>query len=323
MDVLSDVLQTISLEGTLFLHAEMHEPWCVNVPRGADMARMLQPAAKQLAICHMVLEGRCWVQLQGGTAVALQSGDVVAFPHGDSHVIGSGLHHAPISIDDAVKVRMSDLHRLRYGGDGDQTVLACGWFAYQSDMPNPLLAALPHLLHAPLDNRPSGPWLRQSILFALAEGAANRPGSSAVVAKVAESLLLEALRSYIDTLPPVQTGWLSGLRDPIVCKCLELMHARPTSDWSVERLAQAVNVSRSVLAARFNERLGQPPMQYLKRWRLAMAARLLRGGRSSLLRVAEAVGYESEASFSRAFKAEYGMSPGHWRTVSDASAQVS
>lgn len=319
MDVLSDVLQAIRLEGAIFLNAEFHEPWCMDVPKGSDLARRFKPGAPNLVICHTVLEGKCWVRLPDGEAVPLHAGDTVAFPNGDSHIIGSGLHHAPVSIDHVVQIDEPHLESFRYGGDGDRTGLVCGWFAYERDVPNPLVNAMPRLFRSSLRHRPSGPWIEQSIRYALQEAAAGQPGSGAVATKVAESLFVETLRGYIESLPPGHLGWLAGLRDAQVGKCLSLMHSQPAKDWSVEKLAEEVHVSRSVLAQRFNEVVGMPPIQYLIRWRLAMSARLLRGGRIGLGRVIEAVGYESEASFSRAFKKEFGVSPGQWRSGKRAS----
>jgi len=314
MDVLSDVLQMIRLEGALFLNGEFHEPWCVSAPRGSDFASILCPRAENLAILHMVLEGRCWIQLHDGEAMALEAGDAVVMPHGDSHLIGSGLRHAAIDLDHVVQVKLPELNLIRYGGEGDRTVVVCGWFAYERGASNPLAAALPRIFRSQVGQRPSGAWIEQSIRFALSEAASGQPGSSAVAAKVAESLFVEALRGYLESVSPLQSGWLAGLRDPQVGRCLALMHAQPARAWSIEALAQEVHMSRSVLAERFNELVGMPPMQYLKRWRLAVAARLLCNERSSIIRVAEAVGYESEASFSRAFKIEYGAAPGLWRS---------
>jgi AraC family transcriptional regulator, alkane utilization regulator len=313
MDVLSDVLQMIRLEGALFFNAECHEPWCVEVPKGSDVAQVLRPGAENLAICHMILEGRCWIQRPESEAVPIQAGDVVVLPHGDSHMIGSGLQHAPVNIDHLIQVKIPELNPIRYGGQGARVVVVCGWFAYERDVPNPLIASLPRLFRSSIGQRSSGQWIGQSIRYALIAAASRQPGSSAVAAKVAESVFVEALRAYIESLPPLQTGWLSGLRDAHISRCLDLLHSQPARNWSIEELAQEVHVSRSVLAKRFNDLVGVPPMQYLKRWRLALAARLLCNERSTLIRVTEAIGYESEASFSRAFRKEFGISPGQWR----------
>lgn len=322
MDVLSDVLQMIRLEGALFLNGEFHEPWCVSAPRGSDFATILCPRAGNLAILHLVLEGRCWIQLHGGDPIALEAGDAVVMPHGDSHLIGSGLRHTAIDLDYVVQVKLPELNLIRYGGDGDRSVVVCGWFAYEREVPNPLVAALPNIFRSQVGRRASGPWMEQSVRYALGEAGSRQPGSGAVAAKIAESLFVEALRGYVESLPPQQTGWLAGLRDPHVGRCLGLMHTQPSRAWSLEVLADEANTSRSVLAERFSELVGMPPMQYLKRWRLSIAARLLCNERSSIVRVAEAVGYESEASFSRAFKREYRLSPGQWRSGAKGSQEA-
>ena len=234
---------------------------------------------------------------------------MATFPHGDSHLLGSGLQNAPVTVDHALQVQLPLLTRMRYGGDGNLALVICGWFAYERDIPNPLIDSLPRMFCASVGRRPSGPWIAQSIRYALDEGDVPHPGSTLVRAKVAEMLFVEALRGYIEALPPSQTGWLPGLRDPQIGKCLALMHSDPAHAWSVAELAHEVHMSRSVLAERFTQLVNIPPMHYLKRWRLAMAARLLCNELSNLAQIAETIGYESETAFSRAFKHEYGIAP--------------
>lgn len=319
-DALSQLVRLIRLQGAFFINGVFHEPWCVDAPPAARFAPILCPGAPELAILHMVLEGRCWVQMEGGEPMELAAGDVVAFPQGDAHRIGSGVRNAAVSLQHVVNVRLPELAQVRYGGDGQGTVLVCGWFAYERDVPHPLLSALPRVFRVQVGGRRSGPWLEQSIRFALQEAAGGSAGASAMAAKIAEALFVETVRGYLETVPEVDTGWLAGVRDPKVGRCLTLMHEQPGRDWSVESLAREVHLSRSVLADRFATLLGVPPMQYLRRWRLTVAARLLRGERTSVIQVAEAVGYESEASFSRAFKGEYGVPPGLWRNRREKGA---
>lgn len=314
MDALSEVLRLIRLQGALFLHGEFQEPWCVTAPDAVQMAPVLCPGAEQIAILHMVLDGRCWIRLPDGEPMELHAGDVATLPLGDAHLIGSGLRHAPVDLQHVVPIHIPSVNAVRYGGSGDSSVLVCGWFEYERDVPNPLLASLPRLFRSRVGQRPSGPWLEQSLRYALREVSAREPGSSAVASKVAESLFVEAVRAYVEALPPQHSGWLAGLRDPLVGRCLALMHERPGHDWSVEMLARDVHASRSVLAERFSELIGVSPKQYLKRWRLAIAARMLCNERTQLVQVAEAIGYESQASFSRAFKSAYGVAPGQWRS---------
>jgi len=320
MDVLSDVLRTIRLEGALFLHAEFGEPWCVDAPPSAMMAPALQAGADPLAICHLVAEGRCWARLPDGEAISLQAGDVLVLPHGDAHLVGSGPRHAPLSLEHVVQLHVPDLNGKCYGGRGERTSLICGWFSYERAIAHPLIAALPAIFRSPLGGTTSATWIQASARHALQEAAAGEAGAKAIGAKVAEMLFVESLRRYIQTLPEPDTGWLAGLRDPLIGRALGLLHAEPARAWTVSTLADAVHVSRSVFAERFQTMLQVPPMQYLKHWRLALAARLLRDGRESITRVCDAVGYGSETAFNRAFRKEFGQAPGQWRRARDAPA---
>jgi AraC-like DNA-binding protein len=297
----------------LFLNGEMRAPWCFKVPLGAQIAQLLRPGAQRLAICHLVLQGQCWAQLEGGEPIRVQAGEVITTPLGDPHVLGSGLQHAAVDIDHVVTPRAPELERIRYGGDGEPTILVCGWFAYEGDAPSAMMQNLPRLFTTSLRNRPAGAWIEQSVNFVLSDAAAGRPGSEMVVSKVAEVLFAEVLRGYIETMPANNPGWLAGLRDPAVSRCLALMHRNPTAAWTVDTLATEAHVSRSVLAERFSELVGAPPMQYLTRWRMILAAAALRSEQTPLGRIAESAGYESEAAFNRAFKREYGVTPGAWR----------
>lgn len=315
MDVLSEVLRVIRLKGALFLNAEFREPWCVVAPSSADMAAVLAPGEPPapMAICHLVVEGRCWARLNEGEAVTLGAGDVVTFPMGDPHLVGAGPDGGPPSARDAVQLRLPELARVRYGGQGATTVVVCGWFAYEPHVAHAVMAALPRMFRTALRARPVGAWIEGSVRYAVQEAGSGRPGAAAVSDRLAELLFVEALRGCLESLPPEQRGWLAGLRDPLVGKSITLLHERPGEAWTVAGLARAVNASRTVLAERFAALVGVPPMQYLTQWRILLAAHLLRHERLSLGRIAEQVGYESEAAFSRAFKRRYGAPPGEWR----------
>jgi AraC-like DNA-binding protein len=251
--------------------------------------------------------------MAGAPPVSLRAGEVVTLPHGDAHVLGSGLQNAAVDLAHVVDARVPELARIRYGGDGERTVLVCGWFAYEGEIPDPLIANLPRLFSTALRGRPAGEWIEQSVRFVLSEAAARTPASDLVASRVAEVLFAEALRGHIESMPTSHPGWLAGLRDPVVGKCLALMHAEPARGWTVESLAQSIHTSRSVLAERFAELVGMPPMQYLTRWRMVVAAGRLRARQGTLARIARDVGYDSEAAFNRAFKREFGVSPGMWR----------
>ncbi len=318
MDVLSDVLRVVRLQGALFLNAEFHEPWCVAAPGGADLSRILAPGREHVAICHLIVEGRCWAGLQEGNTLPLEAGDVVVLPHGDPHLLGSGMQHAQVARRDAVELKLPELTRTRYGGHGAATVAFCGWFAYERHLDSPAMTALPRIFSTNIRRRPSAAWLESAIAYAVVEAASGRTGSNVVTDKLAEVLFVEALRGYAESLPETQTGWLAGLRDPLVGRCIALLHERPAHAWTVGSLAHEVSTSRSVLAERFVALIGIPPMHYLTQWRLALAAHLLRDDHLSLGAIAEQIGYESEAAFSRAFKRRYGRPPGSWRKLGRA-----
>lgn len=175
--------------------------------------------------------------------------------------------------------------------------------------------ATPTVLTVSLRGRNGLGWLEQSIRYAVVEAAEARPGGAGVLAKLSEVLFIETVRRYIETMPAEQTGWLAGVRDDVVGKALALMHAQPAAEWTVKALAHKCNISRSVLAERFTHCVGQPPMHYLARWRVALAANTLRTTSLSISRVAQEVGYESDATFSRAFRREYGVPPAAWRAA--------
>jgi AraC-like DNA-binding protein len=189
----------------------------------------------------------------------------------------------------------------------------CGYLACDSALFETILAPLPRIMIVNMRDGPGAQWLVSSIRFSLAESAEQRAGAGTVLAKLSELMFVEAIRRYIESLPADQKGWLAGLRDRFVGKSLALMHAKPAHAWTVEELAGRVGLSRSALAERFTDLVGAPPMQYLTRWRLQLAADQLRSGRRSIAVISAEVGYESEAAFNRAFKRELGVTPAAWR----------
>jgi AraC family transcriptional regulator, alkane utilization regulator len=313
MEALSEVLREVKLNGAAFLDAEFREPWCV-VARGR-LARMLMPEATHFIHYHYVAEGPCLTRTEDGRAeAALSAGDVVVFPYGDSHVVGTDLQLAPRSIADIIRPPgRSEVARVRYGGDGAKTRLICGFLACDPQLCSPILSALPPVFNVNMRASPSGDWLERSLRHSLAEVASPRAGADVILARLSEVLFVEALRCYVESLPSEQRGWLAGLRDPYVGKGLKLLHADSARAWTVDGLAREVGCSRSILADRFTHYVGQPPIQYLTKWRLTLAASQLRSKGLTLARVAERFGYESEAAFNRAFKREFGMPPAQWR----------
>jgi AraC-like DNA-binding protein len=202
---------------------------------------------------------------------------------------------------------------ISHGGDGEAAKFVCGYLACDAQPFNPLLDNLPPIIKASDTQGSDAGWLGQFIRLATMESADKRAGGESVLAKLSELMFIEVIRRHLETLPPEQAGWLAGLRDPFVGKALSQMHARPEHNWTIEDLAKEVGLSRSVLAERFGDLFWLPPMQYLAKWRMQIAAELLRGGGANIATIAAETGYGSEAAFSRAFKKVVGVPPSEWR----------
>jgi len=314
MDALSDVLRIVRLSGAVFMDAEFTEPWCIGEPSGVEVCIEHMPHAQHVVIYHLVAEGRCEVSVRGQAAASARAGDLIVIPGGEAHSLGSDLSRRPVPGAPLVVQRgPDDVPQVRYGGGGEVTQMVCGYLACDSSLFDTVLAALPRVMVVNMRDGPGAQWLTSSIRFSIAESAAQRAGAGTVLAKLSELMFVEAIRRHIESLPAKQTGWLAGLRDRFVGKSLALMHAKPAHAWTVEELAGTVGLSRSALAERFTGLVGQPPMQYLIRWRLQLAANLLRSGKRTVAAIAADVGYDSEAAFNRAFKRELGVTPAAWR----------
>jgi AraC-like DNA-binding protein len=253
----------------------------------------------------------------------VQAGDLLLLPHDDAHYLGTDLQLASVTSDSLVRPGPpGGLMRIDHGGGGAETRFICGFLACDPQLCRPLLEALPRMLRVPLNDGAGAPWLLDLLRHGAQAHAAPGPGLGTVMAKLAELLFVEAMRRHIASLPEGETGWLAGLRDRYVGRALALMHERPTHDWTVDELAAQAGLSRSALAQRFHELIGAPPMQYLTRWRLRRAAAALRESRRPVAALAQAYGYESEASFNRAFKREFGVPPAAWRRKGAPAARV-
>jgi AraC-like DNA-binding protein len=316
MDVLSEVLKVVKLRGALFFNAEASAPWCLNEPSSAQIAPSLKIGSGRVILYHFVLEGRAFARTPDGRQEDLSSGDVVLIPHGDVHLLGNGWPEKPVDAIKAFAGNLKDgLKLVRFGGGGEVTKLVCGYMVMDPRLGEVLLAGLPKMVKVRVTDEPSGQWLKNSIRFSVGDDGASDAGGDLVIAKLSEVLFIETLRRYITGLPAEDTGWLAGVRDPVVGRALALMHADPANDWTVNELSRRVGMSRTRLAERFQHYIGDPPMAYLTRWRLKLGAEMLESGRETVANIAAAVGYGSESTFNRAFKREYQFPPAQYRRL--------
>jgi len=334
-DILSDVLRAVRLRGAVFYYIDGRSPWVAEAPPAREIIPSIMPGAEHMIEFHGVVDGSCWAAIVGEPPLRLKAGDVVLFPQGDPHVMSSApgmrspepasheVFHAPRppQLPYALALGSDDVTTARLDGGGrDRATIVCGFLGLDARPFNPLLAALPRVLRIPGATLGADSWVASFLRAAVVESNQRRPGGEAVLERMSEMLFVEVLRRHLDALPAGQTGWLAGVHDPAVGRVLALLHERPDAPWTLERLADDAAMSRSTLHERFVHFIGQPPMQYLSQWRMQVAARLLRDTKSKVLEVAFAVGYESEAAFSRAFKRAVGVAPGAWRSGAGSGA---
>jgi len=321
MDVLSEVLKAVKLNGAVFFNGEFSAPWCMREPDACTMATYLSAHSQHVIIFHLLTEGRGHARIErDGRPVPLVAGDIVMFPHGDAHLMGNG---PPVKPVDSAKQLQQVLAEGRMvsqcGGGGELTKIICGYMTCDRQLSQVFLAGLPSIVKINIRDQTSGRWLEDTLRYSVEHAEASGPGGTAVVAKLSEVLFVETLRRYVAQLPQEQSGWLAGVRDSEVGKTLALLHRKPAHPWTIAALATEVGISRSVLAERFRRYLSETPIAYLTRWRLQLGAQMLTSTNSSVAQIAAEVGYESEPSFNRAFKREFSLPPARFRSQSKSS----
>ena len=321
MEVLSEVLKAVKLDGALFYNAEFSAPWCARSIDARTVTSYLSPNSQHVIIFHLLTEGRGYAQVEGDDRpLPLNAGDIVIVPHGDAHILGNGSRVKPMDRSQVLEQVLSQgLKVSRMGGGGETTKFICGYMSCEPQVSQVFLGGLPPILKVSIRDDFSGQWLESSIRYSVDNADASRPGGEAVLARLSEVLFVETLRRYIALLPREQIGWLAGVRDQEVGKALAFLHRQPAHPWTIVALAKEVGISRSVLTERFRRYLSQTPIAYLTSWRLQLGAQLLKSTNSGIAQVAAEVGYESEPSFNRAFKRKFGLPPAQFRTRSKSA----
>jgi AraC-like DNA-binding protein len=313
-DVLSDALRLVAFRGIALNTLELAGRWALESPPAAELGAWLLPGAEHVIGFHLIVEGPCWAWLPGRDRVALGPGDVVAFPLGDGHVLASDPERRPTRVDGEIaRVHPDELPVvIRRGRSGANARVICGFVGCDRRPFFGMLGSLPPMF-AVSPSHATDAALRTALVTAIEQAAPPRaPGSSEVVARLVELVFVDALRRHL-AVPASGAGWLAAVHDPLVGAALASVHRAPAERWTVESLARAAGASRTVLAERFVRLLGEPPMQYVTRWRIELAAHQLRQSTAGTSEIAAAVGYASPAAFHRAFTRMIGATPAQWR----------
>ncbi len=330
-DPLSDVLRSVRLRGAVFYYVNCRDEWVAESPAAREVADVVMPGAEHVLGYHLIIKGGSWAATGGVAPVRLSGGDIVMFPRGDAHVLSSAPGMRAQHVDgDWVSATRNDAKPIPVAYHGDvvqpgvampleeaSTVIICGFVGCDLRPFNPLIEALPRLLHLPAGG--VGAWVAPVLHQAASESRLRRPGSAAVLERLSEMVFVDAARRYLESLPEDASGWLAALRDRHVGRAIGLLHERPAEPWTIDELGRQIGLSRSTLHERFVQLVGQPPMQYLTNWRMQCAARLLREGQATVATIAQEVGYDSEAAFARAFKRLVGQPPAAWRRAQRSS----
>jgi AraC-like DNA-binding protein len=315
LDPLSDVFQSLRLDGGVFLDARFTEPWCVESHMKVEYCRPFMPTIEQVIGYHVVTEGSMQVAVGDEPPIEVGAGEIVLLPRNDPHILSRGRKLPPIpSVDLMQPSPDGGLMRVRHGGGGAATNMVCGFLGLQGAY-NPLLSTLPSLVKIDITKAASRDWIEASMRFAAEELVRGRLPGSSVMAKLSEVLLVEAMREYSSSLGDGQHGWMRGLNDPQIARALAVIHRDIAAPLTAEDLAREAALSRSAFIDKFSTVIGMPPIRYLTLWRLEAAKRHLQESRMSIDQIAYTIGYESEEGFRRAFKREVGSSPAKWRAL--------
>jgi AraC-like DNA-binding protein len=299
-DPLGEALHFLRMSGSFYCLSEFTTPWALDLPPMQDCVMF-----------HVVTAGECRLEVPGADVCTLRPGALALVPHGQGHSLSSGSDVTAAKLFDLPRELVSDRYEhLRHGGGGAPTTMLCAAVRFEDPSAQHLLRLLPRLIAVDAWNSPELEWLQSTLRFLNTEARELRAGGETVITRLADILVIQAIRSWISTDPQAQTGWLGALRDKQIGRAIALIHRDPARDWTVASLASAVGMSRSAFAARFTELVGEPAMHYLSRWKMHAALTWLKESDAPLSQLASKLGYESEAAFSRAFKRLIGVSPG-------------
>ncbi len=305
IDALGEALHFLRMEGAFYARSELRGCWGATIPEIPGHLWF-----------HVVTEGQGWLDTDEGEAQRLQPGAFALVPHGEGHRIWSEPGVPTPNVLELEREQISDRYEiLRHGQGEKQTIMLCGALRCDHPAARNLIDALPRILVIDAMHSTQTEWMQSTLQLMAAEARERRPGGESVITRLGDILVVQAIRSWIETDPAARNGWLGALRDRQIGKAIALIHRDPARTWTVASLAQEVAMSRSAFAARFTALVGEPVMQYVTRWRMCVAMDALKEEDTSVAELAYRLGYQSEAAFSRAFKRVLSVTPGTIRKI--------
>jgi len=299
-DVLTDVLNTLQFKGRVLCYSKFTSPWAVRL------------RARNCAYFHFFECGQGWVELgEKRSRTLIAAREMVILPHGSAHILSDNRKAKVVDVDRLIE--SSDNHILRHGGGGSETSMVCGAFTFENQIGNPIISLLPGIVHVREDQLSTCDSLRVLLSMLADEARFPREGSGSIIGHLTGIIFVQAVRAWIQTQPHGQGGWLGALRDKQISAALKLIHQKPDKPWTISKLASEVGMSRSPFANKFTALVGEPPLTYLTRWRMNLAAGHLRNDQLRIRDIAARVGYESQASFTNAFKRNFAVSPTEYK----------
>jgi AraC family transcriptional regulator, alkane utilization regulator len=302
MNVLNELVKSLRIKSTIYGRAEYTAPWGVQMPYFPGHAGFI-----------VVNRGNCWLESDlFKTSLALAGGDFVLFPHGSAFQLRDKPQSKAVPLEKIMKSK--DTRTIQYGGGGALSIVVHGCFEFESRETNPLIAALPKVIH--IKSEEGSQWLDTTLQYLASETSSELPASETVILHLTDILFIQALRAFAKREGESckeKNGLIYAISDPQIGQALALIHNRPEEKWTVRSLAATAGISRAGFAARFHQLVGEPPLQYLTRWRMHKASTLLRSEKLSLTQVADQVGYDADAAFNKAFKRWTGKTPGSYR----------
>ena len=299
-DPLGEALHHLRMRGMFYSRCEMTAPWGVTLPEIPNSLMF-----------HVVIGGSCWLEVSGAKPVALHPGDLALVPHGAGHYLRSDVSAAMTGLFELPRDTLSERYEvIRFDGGGDPARLLCGTVFFDHPAARQLTSLLPPVILVQGWRSAESEWIASTLRLMASEAQSPRPGGEEVITRLADILVIQAIRVWLEQEATTASGWISALQDPQIGHALGMIHRDPAQEWRVDTLASTVAMSRSAFAERFTRLVGEAPMQYVTRWRMYLALDALREGRATVAEVGIRLGYGSDAAFSRAFKRFTGMSPG-------------